>query len=573
MESILSGEDAFFKSSFIGVFYVAQNNIVMEYNEAAKKMLGLGAKEFRNMPIESLNDYEQWHEFFVNIGEYKAGRVEAEGKIFFLEYLPLENNKKGIYAAIIMHDLTLLEKEMESLRSEHRIWSRIDDVIESSYDGIYITDGEANTLRVNKAYERITGLKREEIIGKNMEDMVKEKYISQSATLLVLQNKRINTIQQNFKTGKKALVTSTPIFDSSGKITMVVTNVRDITELYELKAELEEKDQLAKKYYLELQQIRMQLQNSEEIIGEDIKMLQIIQIAKKVALTDTTVILLGETGVGKEEVAKLIYRNSLRKNKQFISINCGAMPENLIELEMFGYEKGSFTGASKEGKMGLFEVADGGTVFLDEIGELSPAVQAKLLRVLQEHEIKRIGGLSSIKVDVRIIAATNRNLEEMVKQNKFRKDLYYRLNVVPITIPPLRERPQDIFPMIRYFMAEINNKYNLNKSFGPEALKYLYEYNWPGNVRELKNIVERVIVMSTEDIITKVDLPKQIQNAVEEKNPLVSEELLTLKEAVNRVEAQMIDKSYERHGNVRAAAKALDIDPATFVRKRKKFVK
>lgn len=573
MNSILNKEEALFKSSFIGVIYVTGNNMVADYNTAAKRMLNLGSEECRGKSVEKLIEGAKWHEFFSQLDKYKTGKVEPNGKLLFIEYLPLEDNIQQISAAILISDMTLFEKEIESLRSEHRIWSRIDDVIESSYDGIYITDGEANTLRVNKAYERITGLKREEIIGKNMAVLVKEGFISQSATLLVLQNKRINTIQQNFKTGKKALVTSTPIFDNNGKITMVVTNVRDITELYELKGELEEKERLAKKYYLELQQIRMQLQNSEEIIAEDIKMLQIIQIAKKVALTDTTVILLGETGVGKEEVAKLIYRNSLRKNKQFISINCGAMPENLIELEMFGYEKGSFTGASKEGKMGLFEVADGGTVFLDEIGELSPAVQAKLLRVLQEHEIKRIGGLSSIKVDVRIIAATNRNLEEMVKQNKFRKDLYYRLNVVPITIPPLRERQQDIFPMIRYFLAEINNKYNLNKSFGPEALKYLYEYDWPGNVRELKNIIERVIVMSPEDIITKVDLPKQIQSVVEEKNVMLSDELVTLKDAVNKVEVQLINKAYERYGNVRAAAKALNIDPATFVRKRKKQLK
>lgn len=573
MNSIQNNEETLFKSSFIGVIYVASNNAVAGYNIAAKRMLNLGAEECRGKPIESLMEGLQWREFFRQIEKYRIGKVDFNGKLLFLEYLPLEDNIQQRSAAILISDMTLFEKEIESLRPEHRIWSKIDDVIESSYDGIYITDGDANTLRVNKAYERITGLKRNEIIGKNMADMVKEGFISQSATLLVLRNKRINTIQQNFKTGKKALVTSTPIFDNNGKISMVVTNVRDITELYELKEELEEKERLAKKYYLELQQIRMQLQNSEEIIAEDIKMLQIIQIAKKVALTDTTVILLGETGVGKEEVAKLIYRNSLRKNKQFISINCGAMPENLIELEMFGYEKGSFTGASKEGKMGLFEVADGGTVFLDEIGELSPAVQAKLLRVLQEHEIKRIGGLSSIKVDVRIVAATNRNLEEMVKQNKFRKDLYYRLNVVPITIPPLRERRQDIFPMIRYFLAEINNKYNLKKSFGAEALKYLYEYDWPGNVRELKNIVERVIVMSPEDIITKDDLPKQIQSAVEEKSFMLSDEILTLKDAVTKVEVQLLNKAYEKYGNVRAAAKALDIDPATFVRKRKRYSK
>lgn len=453
------------------------------------------------------------------------------------------------------------------------LWNNMDEVIESSYDGIYITDGNANTLRINKAYERITGLKREEMLGKNMVDLVKEQYISKSSTLLVLENRKINTIQQNFKTGKKALVTSTPIFDDDGKIALVVTNVRDITELYELKEELEAKERLAQKYYLEIEQMRLQLLENEDIIAEDMKMLHVIQIARRVALMDTTVLMLGETGVGKEELAKLIYRNSSRKNKQYIKINCGAIPENLIEAELYGYEKGSFTGANKEGKIGLFEVADGGTLFLDEVGELSPAMQVKLLRVLQEHEIKRIGGVNPIKVDVRIIAATNRNLEEMVKNKSFRADLYYRLNVVPLTIPPLRERQQDIIPLIRYFLAQINDKYHLKKSFSPDTLKCLYEYEWPGNVRELKNIVERVVVMSGEDKIGREDLPKQIVCSVEEKCVTLSDEIIPLKAAVSKVEDQLIKRAFERYGNVRDAARALGIDAATFVRKRQKHGK
>lgn len=453
------------------------------------------------------------------------------------------------------------------------LWNNMDEVIESSYDGIYITDGNANTLRINKAYERITGLKREEMLGKNMIDLVKEKYISKSSTLLVLENGKINTIQQNFKTGKKALVTSTPIFDGDGKIALVVTNVRDITELYELKEELEAKERLAQKYYMEIEQMRLQLLENEDIIAEDAKMLHVIQIARRVALMDTTVLMLGETGVGKEELAKLIYRNSGRKNKQYIKINCGAIPENLIEAELFGYEKGSFTGANKEGKIGLFEVADGGTLFLDEVGELSPAMQVKLLRALQEHEIKRIGGINPIKVDVRIIAATNRNLEEMVRNKSFREDLYYRLNVVPLTIPPLRERQQDIIPLIQFFLTQINNKYHLKKIFSADVLKCLYEYEWPGNVRELKNIVERVVVMSGDDKIVREDLPKQIVCSVEEKCITLSDEIIPLRVAVSKIEDQLIKRAFERYGNVRDAAKALEIDAATFVRKRQKHGK
>ncbi len=448
---------------------------------------------------------------------------------------------------------------------------KLGDILESSIDGIYITDGQANTLMINKAYERITGIKREELIGKNMNDVVKLGYISESATLLVLDNKEVNTIEQNFKTGKKALVTATPVFDDDGNITMVVANVRDITELYELKEKLHENEYLTRKYYRELEQMKLQLLKNTNIVARDKKMLDVIQIAKRISSLDVTALLTGETGVGKDEIAKFIYRNSERKNNQFIKINCGAIPGTLIEAELFGYEKGAFTGANKDGKMGLFEVADGGTLFLDEIGEIPLDMQVKLLRVLQDNEVKRVGGIKSVKVDVRIIAATNRNLEEMVKEKLFREDLYYRLNIVPISIPPLRERKDDIIPLVHYFLSKLNKKYNFNKSLTAEALSYLYEYEWKGNVRELKNIIERIIIMSNDDVITKEDLPKDMIHIDDALKISAADELISLKTALEKVERHMLKIAFERHGNVRAAAKALAIDPATFVRKRKKY--
>lgn len=448
---------------------------------------------------------------------------------------------------------------------------KLGDILESSFDGIYITDGQANTLMINKAYERITGIKREELMGKNMNDVVSAGYISESATLLVLGNKKVNTIEQNFKTGKKALVTATPVFDDAGSITMVVANVRDITELYELKEKLNENEHLTKRYYMELEQMRLQLLKNTDIIARDKKMLDVVQIAKRISSLDITALLTGETGVGKDEIAKFIYRNSERKNNQFIKINCGAIPETLIEAELFGYEKGSFTGANKDGKMGLFEIADGGTLFLDEVGEIPLDMQVKLLRVLQDNEVKRVGGVKSVKVDVRIIAATNRNLEEMVKEKRFREDLYYRLNIVPIYIPPLRERRDDIIPLINYFLCKLNKKYNFNKSLTAEALSCLYEYEWNGNVRELKNIIERIMIMSNDNIIIKGDLPKNIRDVGEELEIGLKDELLPLKTALEKVERHMIKIAFDRHGNVRAAAKALEIDPATFVRKRQKY--
>ncbi|CAK7068258.1 sigma 54-interacting transcriptional regulator [Tissierella sp. P1] len=454
---------------------------------------------------------------------------------------------------------------------EEGLHLRISDILDSSYDGIYITDGRANTIMVNKAYERIAGIKIEELIGRNMNDLVNEGYISQSATLLVLKDRKVNTIEQNFKTGKKALVTSTPVFNSAGDITMVVTNVRDITELYELKEKLDEKENLTKKYSVELEAMKIELLKNNDLIAMDKKMLDIIQMAIRVAPIDTTVLITGETGVGKEEIAKLIYKNSNRETKQFIKVNCGSIPKTLIEAELFGYERGAFTGANKEGKIGLFEVADGGTIFLDEIGELPLDMQVKLLRVLQDGQFTRVGGVEEITVDVRILAATNRNLEEMVREKLFREDLYYRLNIVPITIPPLRDRRDDIIPLIHYFLNKLNKKYRFKKTISSEALKILYAYEWKGNVRELRNIIERIMVMSEKDIISKPDLPKSILAWDKVQNVINENEIVPLKQALNKVEKHLLEIAFNTYGNVRDAAKVLEIDPATFVRKRQKY--
>ena len=446
----------------------------------------------------------------------------------------------------------------------------LDAIIESSYDGIYITDGKANTLKINKSYESITGLKRENMINRNMYELEKEGYISKSATLMVIKNKKSNTIEQEFSTGKKVLVSSNPIFDNKGNLSMVVTNVRDITELYELQDQLAKNMRLTEKYHSEIEAMRLQYLNLSDIIARDKIMINLLELAKRVANVDTTVLILGETGVGKEEIAKFIYENSMRKDKNFIKINCGAIPQNLIESELFGYVKGAFTGANKEGKMGLFEVADGGTVFLDEIGELPLDIQVKLLCVLQEGEVERVGSVKPIKIDVRVLAATNRSLEDMTKEKSFREDLYYRLNVVPLTVPPLRERREDIVPLVQHFLAELNNKYNFEKTFTIEAVNTLYNYSWPGNVRELKNIVERVIVMSSSDEIFESDLSIKNPSSFIEKN-IGCEGICNLKETVEKVEAKLISKAFDNAGNVRDAAKLLGIDASTFVRKRKRY--
>ena len=459
---------------------------------------------------------------------------------------------------------------------------RLNAIIEHSFDGIFITDKNANVLRINHAYEDITGLKSEDVLGKNMADLVKGKLISHSGSLIVARTKKPVTLQQRFRSGKEALVTSAPIFDKNGTLIMIVTNVRDLTEIYNLKEIVQEKTDAMERLRLELAHIQNPAAE-QEVIAKDETTLAAMLLANRVAPMDTTVILLGETGVGKEVMARYIYQHSHRVKNSFIKVNCGAIPESLIESELFGYESGAFTGANRSGKIGLFELANKGTLFLDEIGELPKDMQVKLLRALQEQEIMRVGGTKPVKINVRVIAATNRNLEEMVKNGEFREDLYYRLTVFPISIPPLRLRKKDITPLALSFLTKLNQKYNFKKYFSAISIQLLNEYNWPGNIRELKNIVERAIIISSADEIRPEDLHLLHQNQpvimLEEKNiDMKKTEIgsdiqfpIDLQDILTRTEYHYLTAAYQKCGNVRDAAHALGITPSTFVRKRKKY--
>lgn len=457
-------------------------------------------------------------------------------------------------------------------------------IIEHSFDGIFITDKHCNVLRINHSYEEITGLMKEEVLGKNMVDLVRKKLISESGSLIVSRTKRPVTLQQKFKSGKEALVTSSPIFDANGELTMIVTNVRDLTEIYKLKESIQEKTDAIERLRLELEHLQTPL-TERNIIVRDEATLEAMVLANRVAPMDTTVILFGETGVGKEVMARYIYQHSHRAKNSFIRVNCGAIPPNLMESELFGYEGGAFTGASRNGKLGLFELANNGTLFLDEIGELPKDMQVKLLRALQEQEIMRVGGTKPIKINVRVIAATNRNLKDMVETDQFRKDLYYRLTVFPIVIPPLRFRKKDITPLALSFLDRLNKKYNFKKFFSETSIHLLNEYTWPGNIRELKNIVERAIIISAGDEIKPEDLHlfQPASPAVREEAAAITADApmrmpnladdfpINLNERLEKLEYQYLTKAYEQYGNVRAAAKALQMTPSTFVRKRKRY--
>lgn len=325
---------------------------------------------------------------------------------------------------------------------------------------------------------------------------------------------------------------------------------------------------------VENRELRRQLTEAAagpEILGRSPAVEELRSIIATVAPTEATVLINGESGTGKELVARALHMASERASRPLVTVNCAALAENLLESELFGHERGAFTGADKR-RDGRFVQADGGTLFLDEIGEMPLALQAKLLRALQQGEVQRVGSDKPLTVDVRVIAATNRNLEEMVKEKTFRQDLYYRLMVFPISIPPLRERPDDIVPLLELYVNAFNKKYGFHKSFTPLALQFIQNYYWPGNIRELKNIVERSIIISNDDHITSDDLPfLQSEKKVSIHTKLPAE-TTNLKKMVEQIELEYINLAYDKYGNVREAAASLGMDPSTFVRKRKKYM-
>jgi transcriptional regulator with PAS, ATPase and Fis domain len=364
------------------------------------------------------------------------------------------------------------------------------------------------------------------------------------------------------KSGKYVLATGNPVYDEDGKISRVITNMRDFDDLQRIKEEL---DNVHNHPKIEV------LDGKHEIIALSESFNRVLAMALRVAIVDSTVLLLGESGVGKEVMAKFIHKNSKRSKGPFIKINCGALPESLIESELFGYETGAFTGAKKTGKQGLFEMAQGGTIFLDEIGELPVSQQVKLLQVIQEKQITRIGGVSRREVDIRLLAATNRDLKAMVKEGNFREDLFYRLNVVPIIIPPIRDRRDDIIPLVNFFLEKFNSKYNKQCKISKGVKEAFFNYSWPGNVREIENTVERLVVTAIGQNISEDDL-SPIINYDKDVQYFNVQGILPLKEAHDEVERILILRARELYGSTYKIADVLGVNQSTIVRKLKKYL-
>lgn len=471
--------------------------------------------------------------------------------------------------------LTALQQLLADYRQTKEFDFRL--IADYIYDGIYITDGIGKTLYVNSAYTRITGIDADEVIGRTVTEIEAAGLYYNAVTPEVLRQKQqVNSMAKSLRNNTAMLITGSPIFDEFGNIKNVIVIDREMTDLMAIKGKLESTQQQMQvaekakvKSKLELEHLR-KLQFQDTLIGESTVIKYVDQLIQHIAGLDVTVLITGETGVGKEVVANEIYKGSNRQQSPFIKVNCAAIPAALLEAELFGYEKGAFTGAVSSGKLGLFELADKGMLLLDEIGDMPLELQSKLLRFIQHKEITHIGGRTPITLDVRILAATHHDLRELVQQGRFREDLYYRLTVFPINIPPLRQRNEDVVLLSNYFLNIYNAKYAKAVTITPAALELFKAYSWPGNVRELQNVIERlVIVAACNTCVCPNQINRLFNFSLGALN--VTPEVSDLKTIVQTVERKAIIDALTRTGSTRKAAKLLNIDQSTIVKKAKKL--
>ncbi|PLX88658.1 MAG: Fis family transcriptional regulator [Desulfuromonas sp.] len=444
-------------------------------------------------------------------------------------------------------------------------------IINSSSDGLFVCRADGTVIRVNPASERLHGVRAEEIIGRNIKDLVASGFVERSATLEAINSRQQVSVLQHHD-GRKLMSTGTPVFDQNGALILAVTTVRDVTEMDRLQRNLEEQEVINSQIREQLLALQHDQLSSHQIIARSPKMMTALGQAIRVGGAESTVLIRGESGSGKGVLVDLIHANSRRAKGPLVKLNCGAIPETLIESELFGYEKGAFTGAMGS-KPGYFEMADGGTLFLDEVAELPPSSQVKLLRFLEDGAITRLGGTGVRRVDVRILAATHRDLDAMVEDGIFRLDLFYRLNVIPIVVPPLRERRECLLPLLRHYIDHFAQATGVHRRLSRAAVDALLEYSFPGNVRELMNLCERLVVMSDTEMIGLVDLPPSIVAQSEASNvlPIHWQRGVSLSEIVAEVEREVLSAAQGRYSSQAEIAEALGVNQSTVARKLKRY--
>ncbi|PGS50960.1 sigma 54-interacting transcriptional regulator [Bacillus sp. AFS041924] len=557
----------------MGTFVVDKNKVIINCNDAGLKMIKSTSEKVINTKAEIIFSGEQIDNVF-STGKTILNQIQINDDVGILvDYSPIfvDNEIEGV--VIVVQDLPMVEEMASEIEYVKDLNKDLNAILSSIYDEILVVNHKGELIRYSEnIIPGFWNVDLKELLGKSILEFENQGLFTPSVTKLVLEKKKKVSIVQEAINGRKVLAVGNPVFGEKGEIERIIIASRDITETSRLKTELKEMKKISEQYKKELEDIKSKDRFVKKLIYCSPKMEQIINQAKKIADFSSTVLLHGESGVGKEVIAQAIHQLGNRSSKPFLKLNCGAIPENLLESELFGYLKGAFTGADQN-KDGYFKQADEGVLFLDEIGEMPLHLQVKLLRVLQEQEVIPVGSTKPIKVNVQIIAATNKRLEKMVEERTFREDLYYRLNVIPLNIPPLRERIEDISLLSFSFLQQLNEKYNKSFHLTPDAINVLEFYSWPGNVRELQNIIERLVVSAEDQIINAEDVNQFLPNSYDfNKSKPVINKVIPLQEAIDYVEEQLIVLAMKQYKTTTKAAQVLGISQSSVSRKYQKIM-
>ncbi len=560
-----------------GIIATDKLGLVTHLNIQSEAKLDICARDYIGRNITEI--HPRFHAAVtecLNSGRSIAGRqISVEQGSLVIDVSPVFRRKEIIGAICIFQEPDFFESSARKSESYQELNRRLETIISASSDGIWVCDGNGVIVAINAASEALNGIRAEDVIGRNITQLLDNHIFDQSVTTKVLACGRQETIVQHIeKTNRYLLCTGTPARDDDGNIDLIVVNERDMTELETLRGKFEQNKKITEKFKEELSELTLRELEENTIIAESNVMKNILQKSLKLAnIGASNILILGASGTGKGLLARSIHKNSNRREHPFIEINCAALPENLLEAELFGYEKGAFTGAAEQGKVGLFELAQGGSLFLDEIGDMPLNLQTKLLKYLDNKQFRRLGGTKAITVECATISATNRDLRERTRNNLFREDLFYRLSSFTLEIPSLCDRRDDIPGLVRFYLDKYNRQYAKSMQIGSMMIGTLQEYTFPGNVRELKNIIESAVVLSDETHIDAFLLASIRKNS----GPLLSSSQLNsfsspvdFTETMNQLEKQLLADCRRHCRTTREMADFLNISQPSVVRKLKK---
>jgi len=559
---------AILDSMYNGVIAVDSGGMVTHVNIGACRILGIQADTSYGQPFKELLPNLDLNPALIH-GKFKIGlKYRHRNNTMVVNITPLNISGNITGGIVIFQDLTDMEQATKELETVKAINKTLDTVLNIIHDGIIVVDERGKTTLVNQAMSDFLTIPPEELIGKHVTEIMRKSRLHIVARTGISETSDVLTIH-----GKPLIVSRLPIIEEGEVVGAVGKAVfPQLTEVKELAEKIRLLENKVTFFEEELQKNKTAQDIMKGMVAESTEMKKLKEEIMIVAASSSSVLITGESGTGKEGVAHAVHLCSDRCNGPFIKVNCAAIPENLLETEMFGYVEGAFTGAAKAGKPGRLEMADGGTLLLDEIGDMTLALQSKLLRVLQDKEFERLGGTKSIKVNVRILAATNKNLIKAISEGEFRTDLYYRLNVINLHLPPLRERATDIEPLTHFFIAKYNHILNGNvMGIADNAMNALLNYSWPGNIRELENAVERAINYTHIGLIQLAHLPNQLLSNISSKGQINSG-TIRHQDQIGRIERDMIAVALEKAGgNKTKAAKLLNLSRSRLYDKLKKY--